>query len=85
MGQDQAQNTTGVAVADGKDACGDCYGAGDEVGQCCNSCDDVIQAYTKKGWALLDYSKFEQVRAIGDMCARFSVSACQYSRLSREA
>lgn len=63
-----ARNTTEVAAADAKEACGDCYGAGDEVGQCCNSCDDVIQAYKKKGWALFEYSKFEQVRASGDMC-----------------
>ena len=29
--------------------CGDCYGAGTE-GQCCNTCDDVRQAYELAGW-----------------------------------
>jgi hypothetical protein len=35
--------------------CGSCYGAG-EVGECCNSCDDVQRAYKIKGWALTDLS-----------------------------
>ena len=30
-------------------ACGDCYGAGVE-GQCCNTCDEVRQAYEIAGW-----------------------------------
>jgi hypothetical protein len=29
--------------------CGNCYGAGD-AGQCCNTCDDVRNAYKRKGW-----------------------------------
>ena len=29
--------------------CGDCYGAGTE-GQCCNTCDEVRQAYEIAGW-----------------------------------
>eukprot|EP01048_Picozoa_sp_COSAG05_P016826 COSAG05_NODE_2218_length_3375_cov_289.130952_1_plen_232_part_00 len=38
--------------------CGSCYGAGDE-GQCCNTCDDVRNAYRKKGWS------FEQANSQG--------------------
>lgn len=30
--------------------CGSCYGAG-EPGECCNTCDDIRNAYKKKGWA----------------------------------
>lgn len=30
--------------------CGSCYGAGDE-GECCNTCEDVRNAYRKKGWS----------------------------------
>jgi len=33
-----------------KKDCGSCYGAG-EVGECCNTCDDIRNAYKKKGWA----------------------------------
>ena len=40
--------------------CGDCYGAG-MPGQCCNTCDDVQDAYHKKGWAIQDLSRFTQV------------------------
>ena len=29
--------------------CGDCYGAG-EVGQCCNTCEEVRNVYRKRGW-----------------------------------
>lgn len=36
--------------------CGSCYGAGDE-GECCNTCEDVRNAYRKKGWS------FEQAMA----------------------
>jgi len=31
--------------------CGSCYGAGGE-GRCCNSCDDVKEAYRAQGWSL---------------------------------
>ena len=29
--------------------CGNCYGAGD-VGECCNTCEEVRRAYDRKGW-----------------------------------
>lgn len=34
------------------DYCGDCYGGDPPVGAtCCNTCEDVQEAYRKKGWA----------------------------------
>ncbi|OQS07834.1 cysteinyl-tRNA synthetase, partial [Thraustotheca clavata] len=33
------------------DGCGNCYGAG-EPGECCNTCEDVKNAYIRKNWAL---------------------------------
>jgi endoplasmic reticulum-Golgi intermediate compartment protein 3 len=36
-----------------EEACGSCYGAGEE-GECCNTCDDVKRAYNRKGWHLAD-------------------------------
>ena len=33
-----------------EDYCGSCYGAADS-GVCCNTCDEVKNAYRKKGWS----------------------------------
>jgi tetratricopeptide (TPR) repeat protein len=38
------------AAADGGD-CGDCYGAAED-GVCCDTCDNVMRAYHKKGWSV---------------------------------
>mmetsp|Transcript_12345 Transcript_12345/g.24055 ORF Transcript_12345/g.24055 Transcript_12345/m.24055 type:complete len:567 (-) Transcript_12345:121-1821(-) len=32
------------------DYCGPCYGAQESEGQCCNTCDDVVDAYKKRRW-----------------------------------
>ena len=42
-------------LGDGKhvvdeDYCGSCYGAAED-GVCCNTCEDVKNAYRKKGWS----------------------------------
>ncbi|KAA8492776.1 Endoplasmic reticulum-Golgi intermediate compartment protein 3 [Porphyridium purpureum] len=42
-----------------QDYCGTCYGAGKD-GQCCNTCDDVVNQYREKGWSITDLSVFEQ-------------------------
>lgn len=39
------------------DYCGSCYGAADG---CCNTCEEVRQAYVAKGWAFHDGSGIEQ-------------------------
>jgi hypothetical protein len=33
-----------------KDYCGPCYGAQEEDTQCCNTCDELLEAYSKKHW-----------------------------------
>lgn len=33
-----------------KEDCGSCYGAEMFEGQCCNTCEQVIEAYAKRGW-----------------------------------
>ena len=47
-----------------EDYCGPCYGAHESDGQCCDTCDDVIEAYKKKKWKteLLQYSAEQCVR-----------------------
>jgi hypothetical protein len=33
------------------DYCGDCYGAGEGAGACCNTCRELLDAYDLKGWS----------------------------------
>src|SRR3989338_5893317 len=42
------------------DYCGSCYGAEAVPAQCCNSCDDVREAYRLKGWAFGKGDAYEQ-------------------------
>ncbi len=46
--------------------CGPCYGAEDKPGQCCNTCEQVRQAYRSKGWAMSSLSHIEQCIASGE-------------------
>lgn len=39
--------------------CGSCYGAGAK-GECCNSCDDVIDAFRAKNWSIEGIDRWEQ-------------------------
>jgi len=39
--------------------CGNCYGAGNP-GECCNKCEDVREAYRKRGWAFASPQGIEQ-------------------------
>ena len=48
-----------------EDRCESCYGAETPGLTCCNNCDDVREAYRRKGWAFVDPQTIEQVRAIG--------------------
>ncbi|KAJ8683549.1 hypothetical protein QAD02_019341 [Eretmocerus hayati] len=52
-----AENTTAVE-------CGDCYGAASEdLGiKCCNTCDQVKEAYRVRKWAINDPAKFVQCK-----------------------
>ena len=40
--------------------CGSCYGAEQFPGHCCNTCEEVRNAYSKRGWALLQLEDVEQ-------------------------
>jgi hypothetical protein len=46
-----AENANLPAVADSKPGCGSCYGAQTQPNQCCNTCEDVREAYRIRGWA----------------------------------
>ena len=47
-----------------EDYCGPCYGAHEKEEQCCQTCDDVVEAYEKKKWKteLLQYTAEQCVR-----------------------
>ena len=62
-------NETEAEAGDAKNAtekvekkCLSCYGAEDFEGQCCNTCDEVREAYRKRGWALGPSSNVEQCK-----------------------
>jgi len=40
--------------------CGSCYGAETPERQCCNTCDEIQEAYRKKGWAFTGADTVEQ-------------------------
>ena len=46
------------------DYCGPCFGAHEEEGQCCQTCDEVIEAYKKKRW------KTDLVKFTAEQCIR---------------
>ncbi|KAI4307371.1 hypothetical protein L6164_030570 [Bauhinia variegata] len=45
--------------------CGSCYGAEASDDDCCNSCEEVREAYRKKGWALSDPDLIDQCKREG--------------------
>jgi len=49
----------------GTPECGSCYGAEQNEGECCNSCEEVREAYRRKGWALQSYSGIDQCEKEG--------------------
>nr|ODO02415.1 COPII-coated vesicle component Erv46 [Cryptococcus depauperatus CBS 7855] len=40
--------------------CGSCYGAAPQDNECCNTCEEVRQAYLKQGWSFNDPQGIEQ-------------------------
>ena len=57
---ERVEATAGTASPkqNGKE-CGSCYGAGN-AGQCCNTCQEVTDAYSRKGWSLSQIQSIEQ-------------------------
>ncbi|CAN7065464.1 unnamed protein product [Brassica oleracea var. botrytis] len=45
--------------------CGSCYGAEASDDECCNSCEEVREAYRKKGWAMTDHEIIDQCKREG--------------------
>jgi len=45
--------------------CGPCYGGMEPASGCCQTCDDVREAYRKKGWSLQNVDDIEQCKREG--------------------
>ncbi|CAL0318306.1 unnamed protein product [Lupinus luteus] len=45
--------------------CGSCFGAEESDDQCCNSCEEVRDAYKKKGWGLTNSDLIDQCKREG--------------------
>ncbi|XP_068642230.1 uncharacterized protein [Aristolochia californica] len=45
--------------------CGSCYGSEESDKDCCNSCEEVREAYRKKGWGLSDPDVIDQCKREG--------------------
>jgi hypothetical protein len=43
--------------------CGSCYGGEADESGCCNSCDSVREAYTRRGWSFSNPGSIDQVRS----------------------
>jgi len=43
--------------------CGSCYGGEPDESGCCNSCDSVREAYTRRGWSFGNPGSINQVRS----------------------
>ncbi|CAI5480062.1 unnamed protein product [Closterium sp. Yama58-4] len=52
----------GNVVPDDQDFCGSCYGAAETEDQCCNNCEEVREAYNKRGWAFNNADAIEQCK-----------------------
>ncbi|WOL15927.1 hypothetical protein Cni_G24709 [Canna indica] len=50
----------GGRLAHNEAYCGTCYGAETSDDQCCNSCEEVREAYQKKGWAMSNVDLIDQ-------------------------
>ncbi|KAL1534328.1 endoplasmic reticulum-Golgi intermediate compartment protein 3-like [Salvia divinorum] len=40
--------------------CGSCFGAETADDHCCNSCEEVLEAYRKRGWGITDHESIDQ-------------------------
>ncbi|KAL6257406.1 hypothetical protein P5V15_010978 [Pogonomyrmex californicus] len=49
-----------VEIGSTTEFCGDCYGAATDEMKCCNTCEDVWEAYRRKKWAPPDPSDVKQ-------------------------
>ncbi|RVW75429.1 Endoplasmic reticulum-Golgi intermediate compartment protein 3 [Vitis vinifera] len=62
--------------------CGSCYGAEVTDDDCCNSCDEVREAYRKKGWGMTNPDLIDQVGYHAMLYSCVSFCAARYNLFS---
>lgn len=63
LGREKAVDPSAVVAASEPvpaNYCGSCYGSESSPNECCNTCDQVRDAYRKKGWAFVQHEGIEQ-------------------------
>ena len=60
----------------GEDYCGSCYGAHENEDDCCNTCDEVLEAYKKKHWHA------EAAQQSAEQCKREGKTSLSPKRIS---
>lgn len=58
--------------------CGSCYGGVEPESGCCQTCDEVRQAYVNRGWSFNRPDSIEQVRFLRFLCPH--AGACPHDR-----
>lgn len=73
-----------LASLHGKDYCGSCYGGEPPKSGCCNTCEEVKEAYALRGWSFTDPDHIDQVSGCCVPCGGcaelmrcYSDSACR--------
>jgi len=51
-----------IAKVRGPNYCGSCYGGSPPSSGCCNTCEEVREAYVRRGWSFVNPDSIEQVR-----------------------
>ncbi|CAL8100765.1 unnamed protein product [Orchesella dallaii] len=72
---DKPKNVNDTALA--KPQCGSCYGAETSHLKCCNTCEEVQEAYRLKGWAVKDLSLIEQCAGQAEEMKAIFNEGCQ--------
>jgi len=54
-----------VATIRGPDYCGSCYGGSPPASGCCNTCEEVREAYVRRGWSFVNPDNIEQCQQEG--------------------
>lgn len=75
--KEDEENRKHVKTDLGDNYCGPCYGAHEEDGDCCDTCDDVVNAYKKKNW------NSKQIMSVAEQCIREGKTASGPKRLTK--
>jgi endoplasmic reticulum-Golgi intermediate compartment protein 3 len=61
IGRDSQSELEKMKQQKGPDYCGSCYGGQEPESGCCNTCEEVRQAYVNRGWSFSNPDSIDQV------------------------